>query len=215
METKRKILRDRSGNAVHPLTDADFVEVTDGRTVQTVLDSLMADVALLKTLVGTAVHAGTIGDRDLLTGLSVGSLVCVSDASDDDTVESGGALYVALAGTPSGLGAGWLKVGPASLADIDKYAATDAQLDESDQKLRDMIASVDKENDDRAVGFYEHIERTERMLTDAAEDISELRAHEERAKDLLGKAETETDDYAALFEDALAGDASGDGSSGS
>lgn len=75
-------LQNRTGETTYrPETDADKVTVTDGSTVQDVLDSLKSQVAILRKAVGSCLVFETIAQRDAMTLDAAGYTAFVRDAT--------------------------------------------------------------------------------------------------------------------------------------
>lgn len=113
---------------LNPETTAKQVKTSDGLNVEVTL------AIIQRALAGntTARFAETIAERDALTNLIPGDVVIVTDASDDETVQSGGARYCYL---PDG--AGFKKISEDESMDIvcdwahveNKPESTVAQID--------------------------------------------------------------------------------------
>lgn len=170
-EEKKVTLQNKTGDTVYrPETDADKVTVTDGSTVQDVLDSLKSQVAILRKAVGSCLVFETIADRNAMKLDAAGYTAFVRDATGDPTVPSGGAFYIASSLDDSG--AVWAKIGPASVADLDNGMATDAELAAKGDELKSQIDTIDAENDARAATMEEHLK--EFNETEASDYASEF-----------------------------------------
>ena len=101
------LLKDASGNLIHPETDATQVKTTDGSNVETKLKTL-------ESAVSGKVPCHIVEDipaRDGLESPKQGDLCWVKDASADESVNSGAAQYIYD-------GSAWVKIAEAESMDL-------------------------------------------------------------------------------------------------
>lgn len=101
------LLKDASGNLIHPETDATQVKTADGSNVE-------AKLASLQTAVSGKVPCHIVNDiaaRDGLESPKQGDLCWVKDATADETVSTGAAQYIYD-------GSAWVKIAEAESMDL-------------------------------------------------------------------------------------------------